>query len=424
MDKVFALVDCNSFYCSCEQVFRPELEGKAVAVLSNNDGCVVSRTPEAKKLQIKMGTPYFQVKHFVENKKLHCFSSNYALYADLSSKVMQTLAQFTPHLEVYSIDEAFLDLSGMKDYDLHLYAKAMKEAVLKNVHIPVSVGIGPTKVLSKLANHLAKKSKKAQGIVDLSLKKYQDLALQRVSIEDVWGIGSASAAKLKMIGIKTAKDFRDYKNTAHIQRLLTIVGRKIQEELKGESCLPLEEFAAKRKQILSSKTFSQTITDLEQLKEAVSTYTSTAAEKLRKQDSLCSLIHVHIRTNPFQNTTQYYNQSYQVLLSPTSDTRKLIKAALKALESIYIPHYEYKKAGIILGNIVDKDQVQLNFLDPAQSDSFSDDQLMKSMDYINQTQGKDTLKVGSCGINPPWKMLRDFKSPSYTTRWSDILKVK
>ncbi len=416
-----ALVDCNSFYCSCEIAFRPDLEKRPVVVLSNNDGCVVSRTNSAKKLNIKMAQPLFQIKNIIKRNNVAFFSSNYALYADMSSRVMGILAQFTPEMEVYSIDEAFLNLDGFGHLDLNTYGAAIKKKVFQDVHIPVSVGIAQTKVLAKLANHIAKKSVKANGVVDLTQTRFHDRALSIVAIEDIWGIGRQSANKLRLLGIKNAKDFRDFKNERLIGKLLTKVGLQIKQELQGIKCFPLSLYVEKKKQIISSRTFGRPVFDLEDLRESIANYITTAAEKLRNQGSIATKLTVYIRTNPFKNTPQYYNFGNKNFLSGTSDTRKLITEGLEILESIYRPGFEYKKTGISLSDLRDKELCQVNFFDEV--DSKKDDVLMSTMDNINSREGKNTLKSAACGLNSTWWMAREFKSPCYTTRWSDILKV-
>lgn len=417
-----ALIDCNSFYCSCETAFRPDLEGRPAIVLSNNDGCVVARNKEAKRLQINMAQPFFQIKSIIEKHKVAYFSSNYALYADLSSRVMQTLSEFSPEMEVYSIDEAFVNLEGFNHFDLNLYGKAIKQKVFKDVHIPVSVGIAPTKVLAKIANHIAKKSEKSQGVVDLTHQKFHDRALEMVAVEDIWGIGRRSASKLRALGLKTAKDFRDYKNEKLILKLFTKTGLQIKHELQGTRCIPIEIFAKKKKQIISSKSFGKPVFELKELNEAVATYITTAAEKLRAQNSITNQLSVYIRTNPYKETQQYFNIASHHFEVGTSDTRKIITAGLDLLEKIYRSGFEYKKAGIVLNEISNKSEVQMDLFEKGDCDS--SESLMDTMDLINKINGRGTLKSAACGVESKWQMARDFQSPCYTTRWSDVLKVK
>ena len=419
-----ALVDCNAFFCSCEIAFRPDLEARPVIVLSNNDGNVVARNRQAKALGIAMAAPFFQLRELITRHQVAYFSSNYALYADMSARVMQTLAPFSPQMEIYSIDEAFLSLKGMEDFNLTALGQSIKQKIWQDVHIPVSVGIAPTKVLAKLANHLAKTSTKAQGVVDLSSKKYHDQALALVPVEEIWGIGRQSAAKLRYLGIRTAKDFRDYPHNGQIQKLLTKVGGQIQQELQGTSCLPLQEFAAKKKQIISSRSFGHPVYLLEELQEAVANFITTAAEKLRAQASECSLLSVYVQTNPFKNTPQYYNLATGPFAAPTADTPHLIKRGWQLLASIFRPGYEYKKAGIWLGEISDVSGRQMDLF--GAGDSPLQQQAMATCDRINQRFGPKAIQPAACGARNTqqlWKTLRSHQSPHYTTAWSDILKV-
>ncbi|MCX7977649.1 MAG: Y-family DNA polymerase [Bdellovibrionaceae bacterium] len=418
---VFALVDCNSFYCSCERVFRPDLLRKPVIVLSNNDGCVVSRTDEAKALGIKMGEPFFKVKDLCEKNHVTVFSSNYALYGDMSRRVMRTLSDFTPEMEIYSIDEAFLSLDGFKKDTITNYALSIQQKVLKNTGIPVSIGVGPTKVLAKAANHYAKKNKqKTNGVVNTFEWADIDFLLKQIPVEDVWGIGKKSAEKLKPLKIKTACDLK-YANERVVERILTVVGRRIVEELRGSSCLSLESDLTDKKQIVSSRSFGRSVYTLAELKEAVATHVSNAAEKLRKQNSLAHSILVFVHTNRFKNTAQYHNSALVRLRAGTSVTHKLIGQALAALENIYRPGFEYKKAGVVLMDLTTKSSTQLDFF--STFDSAKDDNLMKTLDLINEREGKGTLKFAACGIDPDWKMLSKMKSPHYTTRWADLIQV-
>lgn len=405
-------------------IFRPDLEypqNRAVIVLSNNDGCVVARNKAAKALGIQMAQPFYQIKELVQERKVVFFSSNYALYGDLSSRVMQTLSQFSPEMEVYSIDEAFLGLEGFKDYDFLVYGKSIKQKVYKDIHIPVSVGIAPTKVLAKIANHLAKKYDQTEGVVDLSNSRFHDKALSLVSVEDIWGVGRQSATKLRALGVKNAKDFRDFPNEKLIEKLFTKIGLQIKHELQGVACIPLELFAEKKKQIISSRTFGHPVYHIEELRESVANYITTAAERLRKQESVTTLLSVYLRTNPFKNTPQYYNIGSYSFTSGTSDTRKLIRAGFSILDQIYRPGFEYKKTGVLFNHLHDKSGVQLSLFDPG--DSAKDDTLMQVIDQINKREGRNSVKWAACGIENRWSMARHFTSPCYTTRWSEIIRV-
>ena len=422
MNKVFALVDCNAFYCACERLFRPDLLGIPVGVLSNNDGCFVSRTVELKKLGIPMGAPYFKYKDVCEKNKVAVFSSNFGLYTNMSDRVMITLSRFTPELEIYSVDEAFLNLGGFEKRGLHEYGTEIKKIVERDTGIPVSIGIGPTKVLAKAANAYAKKEDSGEGVVSVMNRWQQDRILAQLDIEEVWGIGRGIAQRFRKLHINTAKDFRDFNNEGLIQKKTSIVGRRIQEELRGNPCFELELEAQKKKEILSSRTFGDAVYDLESLREAVSNYASVACEKLRKQRSVCSTVEVWIRTNPFKKTPQYYAVDCKHYLSHTADTRKVIKYALSVLEQLYREGYEYKKALVKLSGIRDRSSSQLSFLE--QGDTEKDLSLMKAMDRINQKEGPMTLRVASCGVyDKAWKMKQSHKSPRYLSGWSQIPPV-
>lgn len=422
MSKVFAMVDCNSFYCSCERLFNPSLHNKPVIVLSNNDGCAVARTPEAKALGIAMGAPYFKIKQLCEKHNVAVFSSNFSLYTNISDRVMSVLRELCVEIEVYSVDEAWLDITGItKDY--LAYGRYIKETVERRVGIPVGVGIAPTKTMSKLANRIAKKSIKSQGVVDLTNSKYWDVALERVEVGDIWGIARASEAKLHMLGIKTAKDFAHYKNDHVIQKLLTKTGLQRKKELQGIRCFDLQLVADDKKVIRSSRTFGNSIYEKESLKQAIANHVTSACEKLRKQKSVCSSISIFIRTSPFKNIPQYYGYDVFRVPVPTSDTRKLISFAWYLIDRCYRGGYEYKKAGIELHDIIQKDQAQLNLFYPA--DTKKDETLMATLDRINNLEGPKTIKSLACGVNnESWRMLREHKSPRFTTSWNELPFVK
>lgn len=417
MTKVYGLIDCNSFYCSCERLFRPDLRHTPIVVLSNNDGCAISRTSEAKKLGIKMGDPLFKFERLIKEKKLAAFSSNFTLYTDISDRVMRTISEFSPNIEVYSVDEAFADLSGIDN--LYEYGLSIKDTILKNVGIPVGVGIGKTKVLAKLANHLAKKSEKANGVVDLTQAKYIDIALKRVNVSDIWGIGSASSKKLKDLGLHTAYDFCYYKNERLIQKILTKVGLRVKHELMGINCFELNQEIDSKKEIMCSRTFGGSLFEKHPLSQSIANYVCDAAEKLRLQDSVCSEISVFARTNPFKNVEQYYMYEKTKLIHPTCDSRKLIREALKLLDTGFREGFEYKKAGIKLSGFNGNKEYQLTLLD--QGDSATDLRLMECIDQVNFLEGKGSLVMGACGLSDrAWKMNRNYKSPRYTTSWNDL----
>lgn len=423
MEKIFALVDCNSFYCSCERLFRPDLNERPVGVLSNNDGCFVSRTNELKALGVKMGAPYFQVKEICDKNNVAVFSANFALYTNISDRVMISLSKFAPEVEIYSVDEAFLDLSSFSKWNLDEYAKEIRRSILQNVGIPVSVGIGRTKTLAKVANHIAKKHPKAEGVYSILRHDKLEWALRNTKVEDVWGVGRKSSAKLNALGIKSAMNLRDYKNTNIIQKILTKVGRQTQDELKEISCFPLNLEIEKKKEIMSSRTFGSPVYDLQTLKESVSSFATIACEKLRAQGSVCSKIEVWVRTNPFKDVEQYFAIEASKLQSHTSDTRRVIKESWKLLDKIYRPGFEYKKASIMLSGIIDRSESQMSLLEVG--DTSETEILMQTVDKINRREGHSAVKSLACGLdNSGWKMNQKLRSKRYTVGWTELLKIK
>jgi DNA polymerase V len=413
----FALIDCNSFYCSCERVFRPDLKDMPVIVLSNNDGCAVARTNEAKALGIKMGEPYFKIKEICKNNNVAVFSSNFSLYTNLSDRVMKVISKNCPQVEVYSIDEAFADMKGIRNVTEH--ATRLRSTIMQNVGIPTSIGLAPTKVLAKIANHIAKRSLKANGVVNLNEKRLQDIALKMVEVGDIWGVGRANSQKLKMMGIHTAYDFREFKNERIIQKVFTKVGLQIKHELMGISCFPLNLNIEDKKEIMCSRTFGKSVYDLPTLKKSIANYISSAAEKMRKQNSICTEVSIFARTNPFKNVEQFYLYDREKLNNPTCDTRKLIKTAFELLTANYRGGFEYKKAGVKLSNFYNSSEYQVDFFNP--TDSKSDFELMNLIDRINYFEGEGTVKFGACGTDKKaWDMNRNFKSPRFTTSWSEL----
>lgn len=427
LHNIILLVDCNSFFCSCERLFRPDLAYKPVGVLSNNDGCFVSRSKELKALGVPMGAPYFQYKEVCVKNKAYVFSSNFVLYANISDRVMRTLAEFSEDLEVYSVDEAFLNLKGfipsalyptIEDLAFHI-----KSTVEKNTGIPVSIGIGPSKTLAKIANQMAKNTDSYQGVKSLMDPKVRDLDLAKIEVDDIWGIGRALAPRLRVLGIRTAKDLRDYSNEKYLLKLFSKVELFRKWELQGISKFPLSQSQNPKKQIMCSRSFGSMVKSLDELKAAVSHHVGNAAEKLRRQDSLCRALRVFIRTNRFKNTEQYYGSEEFILDMATSDTRKLTNAALTLLSRVYVPGLEYKKAGVCLTQITPVGHSQLSLFEKA--DSFKDTNLMKSVDLINKKSGQQTIKLGvSLSPKKTWKMNQNLKSPSYVSGWNHLPKVK
>lgn len=419
---IIALVDCNSFYCSCERAFNPALQGQPVVVLSNNDGCVIARTDEAKALGIAMGVPVFKIKDLIKKHKVKVFSSNFTLYGDLSARVMQTLSEFTPELEVYSIDEAFLALNVKNEQQAVELSQEMVRRVYQYTGIPICVGLGPTKVLAKVANRIAKKHKKqTKGVFSLVHPETRRLQLSRFPVEDIWGVGRKSAAKLQSHNIKTAWQLSQ-SNEKFVQKLLSIQGRRIVKELNAQPCLSMDLIFEPQKNILSSRSFGKPIQELEDLKQAVANHITTAGEKLRRQGSVAGFLSVFIRTSPFKNAPQYFNSVTLSLETGTCVTHKLIHKAFMLLESIYKPGYDYKKCGILLGDLRQKAPNQMSFFE--QADSPKDEQLMRTLDQINKHYGKNTLKYAACGINPFWRMLSEMKTKGFTTRWSELIETK
>lgn len=420
-EKVYALVDCNSFFCSCERLFRPEIRNQPVGVLSNNDGCFVSRTPELKALGVKMGDPYFKVRRLCESHNVHVFSSNFSLYTNISDRVMNVLSRFAPKMEVYSVDEAFLDLTGIVG-DLNAYCQEIRQTVLQWTGIPVSIGVAPTKTLAKIANHIGKKSQKAQGVVCLLDERLQDIALERTPVADIWGIGAKSSVKLRSLGIKTAYDFKVFRNTKVIQRTLTKLGRMTQDELRGIHCHELTEVQPKKKEILCSRSFSSGVVDLKSLRESLANYATNASEKMRDQQSLCATIEIFCLSDPHKlDQTPYYGHDKVKLLGPTSDTRKIIKYAWAALDDLFKMGISFKKAGVKLGNFSDSDIIQQSLFE--ELDDPKAMKLMQVMDEINRREGSGMIRSMACGVdNESWKMRREKLSNRFVTGWSELPK--
>ncbi|WNK46582.1 translesion error-prone DNA polymerase V subunit UmuC (plasmid) [Pantoea agglomerans] len=416
---MFALVDVNSFYASCETVFRPDLRGKPVLVLSNNDGCVIARSAEVKALNIPMGAPYFKLRDEIRRHKIHVFSSNYALYADMSNRVMTTLEQMAPSVEVYSIDEAFLDLTGVRNcMVLENFGREVRETIKRNTHLTVGVGIAQTKTLAKLANHAAKKWKQTGGVVDLSNIDRQRKLMALVPVEDIWGVGRRISKKLNAMGITTAKDLAE-QSTWIIRKHFNVVLERTVRELRGESCLALEEFAPTKQQIVCSRSFGSRITEYTDMRQAVCAFAERAAEKLRKERQYCRQIAVFIRTSPHADGEVFYgNQATGKLLTPSNDTRDIIRVAMDTLERIWVDGHRYMKAGVMLGDFFSQGVAQLSLFDEYRPQANSE-ALMRVVDGLNQS-GKASLFFAGQGIQKTWSMKRDMLSPAYTTRVSDL----
>ncbi|WP_282156828.1 translesion error-prone DNA polymerase V subunit UmuC [Vibrio diabolicus] len=420
---VFALVDCNNFYASCEKLFRPDLKDTPVVVLSNNDGCVVARSREAKLLGIKMGVPVFQIKAEMQRHGILAFSSNYALYADLSSRVMRTLEEMAPRVEVYSIDEAFLDLTGIESaISLVEFGQQVRERIGHWIGITVCVGIAPTKTLAKLANHAAKKYPATQGVVDLTNPDRQRRLLALVPVDDVWGVGRRLSKRLNALGITTALDLANASPRA-IRDQFSVVLERTVRELNGESCIELEEIPPTKKQIVCSRSFGVKVTQFELLREAVCEYATRATEKLRKEQQQAKVLTVFIRTSPFKdNEPQYSNSASGELLIPSCDTRDFIELANHLLKRIWKDGFRYAKAGVMLSDFYDPGMFQPGLFDDVSTRSNSQ-QLMSVLDTINQSGAGKVFFAGQ-GTKKDWSMKREHLSPAYTTRWDQLPRVK
>ncbi|WAD33301.1 Y-family DNA polymerase [Citrobacter braakii] len=421
---MFALVDVNAFYASCESAFRPDLKGKPVVVLSNNDGCVIASNVEAKVLGVNMGAPYFKQKDLFRRYGVFCFSSNYELYADMSSRVMSILEELSPHVEIYSIDEAFCDLTGVRNCrDLTDFGQEIRSTILQKTRLTVGVGIAQTKTLAKLANHAAKKwQEQTGGVVDLSNIERQRKLMAALPVDEVWGIGRRLGKKLDVMGIKTVLDLADT-DIRFIRKHFSVVLERTVRELRGEPCLALEEFAPDKQEIICSRSFGEKLTDYNAMREAICTYASRAAEKLRREHQYCRFISTFIKTSPFALNEPYYGNSASIkLLTPTQDSRDIIAAATRSLDAVWREGLRYQKAGVMLGDFFSSGVAQLNLFDNNVPRRNSE-KLMDLLDTLNAEKGKGTLYFAGQGIQQPWAMKRDMLSPRYTTRYSDLLRV-
>ncbi len=416
-------MDVNNFYVSCERVFNPSLEGRPIIVLSNNDGCAVARSNEVKSLGVKMGQPWFQMRDLAQQHGIIAYSSNYTLYADMSNRVMAILSQFSPDQEIYSIDECFLDLTGFQSLSLVDYGQEIRQRVKLWTGLPVCVGIGSTKTLAKLANHLAKKNPVFNSVCNLNSMnpKEQDRWLSHTPVGEVWGIGIRLAPKLTGMGIRTVLNLKN-SDPAILRRRFGVVVEKTVRELNGIICLELEDISSPKQQIISSRSFGSYVTRREDLEEAVSSYTTRAAEKLRCQGSVAGSIHVHIRTNPHRKNGPQYGQGMTIPLpEATDDTLRLVKAAIWAVRSLYKAGYDYQKASVILSELLPRDVLQQDlFSHDASTDTST---RMKLLDEVNLKMGKNALQLASNGIHQSWGMRSGNRSPAYTTRWTELPKA-
>jgi DNA polymerase V len=419
MPPIFALVDCNNFYASCERVFNPKLNGQPIVVLSNNDGCVVARSNEAKALGIGMGVPEFQIRPLLRAHRVQVFSSNYTLYGDMSQRVMETLEQFSPDVEVYSIDEAFLSLVGFEPRGLLEHGRLIRRTVPQWTGIPVSVGIAETKTLAKIANRIAKRTPDTGGVFDLLTCSDREALLGRVAVEDVWGIGPNHARLLKQHGITTARQLAGT-DDQWIRKRMGIVGLRLVMELRGVSCLDLEQCPSPKQSLTCSRAFGKLINTLAEMQEAVSVYTSRVAEKLRCERLAATVLTVCLTTNEFKEGPQYSNALTLRLPVVTDSTSELIGCALQGIRAIYRDGYLYKKAGVMLTGLVPVSQTQADLFDSR--DRMKSKRLMSALDSINDRWGASTLHYASSGITKAWKTQFHRRSPAYTTDW-DALPV-
>lgn len=418
---MYALVDCNNFYASCERVFRPELIGKPIVVLSNNDGAVIARSNEAKEVGIPMGAVAFQYEQMFREHKVEVFSANFALYGDMSHRVMSVLQMHAPEMEIYSIDEAFLLFEGCDHIDLKSLGEKMVKQVRQWTGIPISVGFAPTKALAKVANRIAKKYPVQTNSCHMILSEESRLkALKWLKVEDVWGIGRQHAKKLWNVGVKTAFDFSQLSDS-WVRRNMSVVGLRLKHDLQGVPTIQMEEVAAK-KSITTSRSFERNLKELEEVRERIVTFMVVCAEKLRKQNSCCTAFYLFLRTNSHRHDLQQYRGGTVVKLPfPTNSSLELVEFAVKALEAVFVKGYAYKKAGVVIMDFIPQDKVQLTLFENSDPKHQT---LMKVMDGINFSFGQQKIKIASQDQRRVWKMKQEKKSPSYTTKLQDVIKIK
>jgi len=420
---MIALVDCNSFYASCEQVFRPDLINKPVVVLSNNDGCIIAANKQAKALaEIPMFQPVFKIKKLLDDNNVSYFSSNYTLYSDMSRRVMDTLMMFSPRVEEYSIDESFVDLSSMQNANYDTIAHTIKNTVEKNTGIPVGVGIAKTKSLSKLANKYAKKIAANNNVYVVDTEQKRQYLLKNLKVKDIWGIGKKHAIRLQDKNVNTALDFANMP-VAWVRKEMTVIGERLWRELNNVPCLELETVTNAKKGIGTAKSFGFKLTEYSLIEEACSFYVAEVADLLRQQQSLASQIEISLETNQHSAIDkQYRNKIILNLDTPTDSTIKLTKEALKGLQQIFKPGYRYKKVGVNLAHLVHKNEVQTNlFYNPHKSES---DAITKLMDNLNGKYGKNKIKLATVGNrSKEWALIKEHRSPRFTTQWGELLTI-
>lgn len=421
MKKVFALVDCNSFYVSCERAFNPALKNKPVVVLSNNDGCAISRSQEAKDVGIAMGAPIFKCEELVKRHDVKVFSANFVLYGDMSGRVMSVLSSFTPNLEIYSIDEAFLSLEGFENYGYLPYGRKIRSAVKEQTGIPVSVGIAPTKTLAKVANHIAKGNPRMGGVFCFTDEKDIDHWLEKTPVREIWGIGHEKALFLNRHGITNALQLKNAPEE-WIKKHLTVMTLRTVMELGGTPTITFEEIQPNKKAIVTSRTFGHEVNSLDEMEEAISAYVSKALEKVRYQGSVAGYIQVFIETNPFKG--RYYRNSASIdITPPTAYTPQLVGIAKRLLSKIYKQGYRYKSCGVMLTNFSDESLAQQDLFEPVYAQS-TNQRLMKVLDGHNRSGNSGQLFFAAEGLGKPWYMKQSHKSKRYTTRWDELLEIK
>ena len=416
--KIFALIDCNAFYVSCERVFNPKLNNRPVVALSNNDGCIIARSKEAKALGIKMGVPLFKVKDIVERENVIVFSSNYTLYADMSRRVMNIISEFTPSIEVYSIDEAFIELTNM-NVDYESYARHMRKVILQYTGIPVSIGIASTKTLTKVANHIAKDDESLEGVCSLIQHENLDQVLEDTNVADVWGVGRQLSKKLIANGIFNAKLLKNCED-AWVRKMMSVNGLKTVSELREISCLDLEETSATRKSCCTTRSFGKPLINLEDIEQAVTTFARRATERIRGENLIASTVSVFLRTNPFDRNRYYSNSSTTTLSYPTYDTVQIVKTALQLTKIIFRENYKYKKAGVLLSGFYEKGTETKDLFSEAR---YRSPKLMSAVDQINERYGSDTIQIATECQMGKWKQKRKNCTQSYTTQLDNVLLI-
>ena len=416
--KIFALIDCNAFYVSCERVFNPKLNNKPVVALSNNDGCIIARSKEAKALGIKMGVPLFKVKDIVERENVIVFSSNYTLYADMSRRVMNIISEFAPSIEVYSIDEAFIELTNM-NVDYESYVRQMRKVILQYTGIPVSIGIASTKTLTKVANHIAKDDESLEGVCSLIQHKNLDQVLEDTNVTDVWGVGRQLSKKLIANGIFNAKLLKNCEDE-WVRKMMSVNGLKTVSELREISCLDLEETSATRKSCCTTRSFGKPLVNLDDIEQAVTTFARRATERIRGENLTASTVSVFLRTNPFDRNRYYSNSSTTTLSYPTYDTIQIVKTALQLTKIIFRENYKYKKAGVLLSGFYEKGTETKDLFSETR---YRSPKLMSAVDQINERYGSDTIQIATECQMGKWKQKRKNCTQSYTTQLDNVLLI-